>query len=225
MFNSTENFVKWLEENEKFVFISKPKRLRSWHILLQSLASGDFNPAHTRPEFSKRSFFKTVVSHGIGIIARAEGQFVGLLPKYFAVPIEIIALGFDKIIYRSPLRLGDVYQYRFEISLVRLLKTRCDLSCHVVCEVLEPNPRIVAEYNWKPAIIEHKADEESVRLLESKSYWQNVFEIFVFGQASQRFAHTLLLVALIVLCTSPALIATGILHVNPAYIQACTMGF
>ncbi len=185
MFKSFVELVNSLGLDEKgnkkkFIFHSEPKKLRSWNILLQSLASGDFNPAHCRPEFAKKSFFKSIVSHGIGIFARAEGQFVQLLPKYFSFPIEVATskyeVGPD---YHSPLRLGEEYQYRFEITNAQQRRRSCDLTCHIICEVIGPNARVVAEADWKPFLIDHSIDEGAEKALRPKSYLRNVFEILV----------------------------------------------
>ncbi len=187
MFNSIAELSEWLEANQKLVLTSTPKKLRSWNILLQSLTSGDFNPAHCRPEFLKRSYLNkrrklsSAVSHGIGGVSRAEAQFINLLAKQFKIPTdEVIAIGYDKIRYKYPLCVGDIYQYRLEITECKFKEDRYDLVCNIFCEILEPTgKRLVSKAEWLPAIAWHEADEEAIRLLQPKSYARNVFEIFI----------------------------------------------
>jgi len=182
-FKSVGQLCEWLQKPQSLVFTSKPKRLGRWHILSHSLAGGDWNPAHCQPAFSKRSFFGGIVSHGVGILARAEGQFVELLPALIETPVEIIARGYGAIKYRDPLRLGDIYQYRFEITNPRLRndggRPRVNLNCRIICEILGPKARVVAEAEWKPSLVEHVRDPETMRLLCSKSHIQNVTRVFL----------------------------------------------
>lgn len=176
---SFQELTELLKESGQLVFNSNPKRLKLGRVHLLAVATGDFNPHYCHPEFAEEhSFFKGTVSHGIGIIARAEAEFVPLLQKHFGIPIETIALGYAGIRYRSPLKIGERYQYRFEITGARVRKTRCDLTCHMVCEVLGPDARIVAEADWMPSIIEHPATETTKAYLRPKSYLKNLFEVF-----------------------------------------------
>src|SRR5258708_3555387 len=117
MFVSVEQMFLWLVEHEKLILTSKSTPLTPLHILLQSLSTGDFNPARCVPGFAPYSFFKGIISHGIGTVARAEGKFLELMQ--FAEPVETIALGIENLVYNSPLRCGDVYYYVFEISNLR----------------------------------------------------------------------------------------------------------
>src|SRR6187551_3448082 len=111
-FDSVTDLFNWLTENQKLVLFSQPKKLRERSIFLQSIASGDFNPAHCLPTLRQTSIFKTLVSQGIGIVARAEGEFLQLLR--FVTPPEVIALGLDNLSYSSPLGVGNTYQYVYE---------------------------------------------------------------------------------------------------------------
>ncbi len=179
-FKSVGHLCEWLQKPQSLVFTSKPKRLGRWHILLHSLAGGDWNPAHCQSAFSKKSFFQGTVSHGVGVLARAEGQFVELLPRLLETPVEIITRGYGEVKYFAPLRLGDTYQYRFEITNPRLRndggRPRINLDCRIICEVLG---QIVAEAKWKPSLVEHVRDPETMRLLGSKSHVQNVMRVFL----------------------------------------------
>lgn len=178
-FKSFQELAELLKESGQLVFNSKPKRLKLGRVHLLAVATGDFNPHYCHPEFAEEhSFFKGTVSHGIGIIARAEAEFVPLLQMHFGIPIETIALGYAGIRYRSPLKIGERYQYRFEITGIRVRKTRCDLTCHMVCEVLGPDARIIAEADWMPSIIEHPASPATEMYLRPKSYLKNLFEVF-----------------------------------------------
>jgi acyl dehydratase len=178
-FKSFQQLTESLKESGQLVFNSKPKRLKLGRVHLLAVATGDFNPHYCHPEFAEEhSFFKSTVSHGIGIIARAEAEFVPLLQKHFGIPIETIALGYAGIRYRSPLKIGERYQYRFEITGARIRKTRCDLTCHMVCEVLGSDARVVAEADWMPSIIEHPSTEATREYLRPKSYVKNLFEVF-----------------------------------------------
>lgn len=180
------DFITFLRINklQNFSFTSKPTKLRKLHILMQSLASGDFNPAHTRPEYAEKSFFGGIVSHGVGVLARAEGQFVQLFPRLFDSSVEIIALGYEKIEYLSPLRLGDTYEYRFEITDMKYRYARWDFDCSITCKVLKPKARIIARCLWKPSIVEHN-NVDAVRFLKPKWYIQSIFNILVLKPALQ----------------------------------------
>lgn len=184
LFKSVRDFVAWIEEHGPYSFSSPPRQLTQADINLYSAASGDFNPAHCRPEFAHHSKFKGIVSHGSGTIARGEGEFMALVPGFFDIPAEVIALGSQGSKYRSPLYLGDIYQYHFTLSNPRRKRDRWDIDVHIVCEVTKPQARVVLEYWWNPALVEHPELSDNVlNLLRPKSYWRNVAELFVFRPA------------------------------------------
>ena len=173
-FASVVVLYNWLLENKVYRFSSKPKKLRKIHILFHSLAGRDFNPAHIVSDFADKSIFKGIVSHGIGILSRAEGYFVQMIQ--FEKSVEIIALGFESVQYYKPLRLGSVYHYEFDLSNLRQVKNRWDFDCQVRCVV---EGKVVAEWLWKASFIEHmELSQEMKKVLNPKSYFWNVMNNF-----------------------------------------------
>lgn len=154
-FKTVRELSERLKESP-LVFTSPPERLRGWHILLQSLASGDFNP-HTRHETAGSSMFGGVVSHGVGTLARGEGWFVRRFTRMLEAPVEIIGKGYARARYLSPLRLGETYQYRYEIPDMRFRKGRWDFDCRITCEVVGPNARVVAESLLQLSLVERES--------------------------------------------------------------------
>lgn len=179
LFKTCQHFLDWLTKRQTFEFVSEPECLEMQDMQLLALATQDFNPHCCRPAFAKTSFFGNIVSHGIGIIARAEGWFVPFLQNCFEGPVEIGALGYDRIRYLSPLRLGEKYRYRFRITKACRRKNRIDLACHFTCEVLGPHARVVAEADWMPSLIQHPSTKLTEKYLRPRSYARNIVEVIV----------------------------------------------
>jgi acyl dehydratase len=177
MFSSPQEMSAWIAEHGPFVVESRSAKLSYFQILLHAVADGDFNPAHCIPGFAEHSIFGGIVSHGIGTVSRAEGQFLALVQ--FARPVETIALGIDNLKYLLPLRRGDVYRYTYEISELREHKSRWNALCHVACKATtfgKPE-RTVATWDWKPSFIEKPdVSEEVLELLRARSYAQNLVD-------------------------------------------------
>jgi acyl dehydratase len=176
-FVSVEQLFSWLQKNEKLVLVSKPRRLSRLRILLHSLASRDFNPAHCLSSFAPHSIFQTVVSHGIGMVARAEAEFLQLLQ--FKKAGEWIALGIKDLSYLNPLRCGDTYEYVFEISKLQKGKKFWRMDCHITCRTINPEKRVIAEWQWLPAFVEHELPEKTLEELRPKSYGWSILRSFV----------------------------------------------
>lgn len=180
MFTSASGLNLWLAEHTTFTFTSKIRRLTRTDILLHALAGRDFNPAHIVEGYADKSLFKGIVSHGIGIISRAEGMFVKMM--VFENPAEIIAAGFKEIKYYKPLRLNASYYYEYTISNMRPIKNRLDFDCHISCIAFDEGKKAtIAEWDWKPSFVEPtKLSRAERRQLIPVSYALNVFRYFVF---------------------------------------------
>jgi acyl dehydratase len=153
-FKSVREFSERLAEGP-LTLVSSVYSLGYLDLFLQGLSSGDM-PAHTRRCDAKKSFFGGAVSHGVGTLARAEGLFVELVASSFTVPVEFIARGYRCVKYSSPLRVGEMYRYRYELSNARLRPNRLDFDCKIICEVIGSNARVVSEARWRPSVIEHE---------------------------------------------------------------------
>lgn len=180
MFTSASALNLWLAEHTTFTFTSKKRKLTRTDILLHALAGRDFNPAHIVEGYADKSLFKGVVSHGIGIISRAEGAFVKMM--VFENPVEIIAAGFKEIKYYKPLRLHASYYYEYTISNMRPVKNRFDFDCHITCIAFDEGKKVtIAEWDWKPSFVEPiKLSHAERRQLIPNSYFWNVFRYFLF---------------------------------------------
>lgn len=154
-------------------FISEYKKLNRVKVLLFSIATGDFNPAHCVPGFEQYSFFKSMVSHGIGTVARAESEF--LRNFRFSSPSEIIATRLEDIKYLSPLRVGEKYQYVYFIHSGREKKNFWEFECKITCKTFDG--RTIADWKWVFGIVEHKnLPKEAIRMLRPKSYRRNLID-------------------------------------------------
>lgn len=177
-FDSITDLKQYLDEEKTLVLISKPTTLTDGTILRQCVAGGDFNPAHCASKFSKYSFFKGKVSHGIGVSSRFEGIFVQMI-QFQENPVELITRGYDKIRYLSPLRLGDRYWYKFTISELRYRNGRWDCNCDIVCNATTPGEteRTIASLKWLPSFVEPTSDvpSEKLSLLYPRSYQWNIW--------------------------------------------------
>ncbi|HZS42993.1 MAG TPA: MaoC/PaaZ C-terminal domain-containing protein [Candidatus Paceibacterota bacterium] len=176
-FKTIDQMFHWLQDNHKLVLVSKPRRLSRLRILLHSLASRDFNPAHCLSSFAPHSIFHSVVSHGIGIVARAEAEFLQLLQ--FDKAGEWIALGIKNLSYLKPLRCGDIYEYVFEISNVRKSQKFWKMDCQVTCRSIGSEQQVIATWHWIPALVKHELPEELLEELQPKHYGWNILRSFV----------------------------------------------
>ena len=179
-FRSAQELHEYLQQHEFYVFTSKPKRLRHISILLYALAGGDFNSAHIIPGFEKYSIFKGIVSHGSGIICRAEGYFVNNV-QFTEQPVEIVASGFESLSFRKPLRLHSVYCYEFKIYNFQKDKMNWKFDCDIVCKTTYPKQEVIAEWKWKPIFVEHsKVPKNELMTLKPKGYFSNVLKHLLF---------------------------------------------
>lgn len=180
-FESVGHLLDWINTHGAFEVVSEPQKLTQGKISLFSLAAGDFNPAHTQPDFASRSNFGGIVSHGIATIARSEAEFVDFVAKMFpSIPVEVIARG-GEFRYDNPLYLGETFRFRFKLSRLRYLadKNRWDLDCHIVCEVLGEHPRAVMHSSWKPSLVVHKPTQRNIEALRPRSRRRHALNIFV----------------------------------------------
>ncbi|MCX6152550.1 MAG: MaoC/PaaZ C-terminal domain-containing protein [Candidatus Kapabacteria bacterium] len=219
MFNSVELFSRWLSNgSNELAFSSVPKKLSWWKVFLFSLASGDFNPAHCQQEFASQSFFKDMVSQGIAILARAEGEFVKLFPKFFNCAFEIIARGHQDNKFHSPLFIGEIYQYDFKISKGMLVEGRCNFECQIVCRVVCNDARLISETIWKPAIVEH-VGEVAANFLKPKSYWHNVFNILLWQPVKNYSLAFLFILVMLIALAHSVLYNVGVVHLSSEEIK------
>ena len=181
-FKSAQELSEYLAQHEFYLFASKPKRLKYISILLYALAGGDFNPAHIVSGFEDHSIFRGIVSHGSGIICRAEGYFVNNV-HFTDKPVEIIASGFEFVNFRKPLRLNSVYYYEFKIYNFEKDKKNWKFDCDIVCKTTYPQQEVIASWKWKPIFIEHsKVPENKLKTLKPKGYFGNVLKHLLFRQ-------------------------------------------
>lgn len=75
--------------------------------------SGDYNPLHTDEEFAKAGPFGTRVAHGPLVYLFAAG----LLFQLHLYDDTLIAfLGFDKLHFMAPVRIGDTLRARIQVT-------------------------------------------------------------------------------------------------------------
>ena len=75
--------------------------------------SGDFNPLHTDEEFAKAGPFGSRVAHGPLVYLFAAG----LLFQLHLYDDTLIAfLGFDKLYFTAPVRIGDTLRARIQVT-------------------------------------------------------------------------------------------------------------
>ena len=78
--------------------------------------SGDYNPLHTDEEFAKRGPFGARVAHGPLVYLFAAG----LLFQLHLYDDTLVAfLGFDKLAFTGPVRIGDTVRARIRVSATR----------------------------------------------------------------------------------------------------------
>ena len=221
IFNSAQDLSNYLSVNGSYTFVSKPKKLKQFTVLLQALAGGDFNPAHIVSGFEDYSLFKGIVSHGIGIISRAEGEFVNSI-QFNKQPVEIIAAGFEFVKYSKPLRVGYVYQYEFKIYNLEKNKKNWNFDCDIVCKTISPETEIIASWRWKPIFVENlKIPKNKLEILKPKSYFINVFKYLFFEPISN---FSLILFCNFIIFFGPVVIllqCLGLISVVDCHFEYC----
>lgn len=191
MFDSIKGLQAALSQVGTLILQSRPKKLRRINILLQCLASGDFNPAHCVPDFAPHSILKGMALHGVGIISRAEAEFQQVL--HFTHPSELISLG-QETKYRRPLLCGQKYWFRYELSNLREERGLWKFYCVVQC-ITQSSEKPIAEWLWHGAYVEHQVELE--QMLQPKSYAVNVIKYFVLQPLKTATATAILTTALI----------------------------
>ncbi len=79
--------------------------------------SGDYNPLHTDEEFAKRGPFGSRVAHGPLVYLFAAG----LLFQLHLYDDTLVAfLGFDRLAFTGPVRIGDTVRARIRVSATRV---------------------------------------------------------------------------------------------------------
>jgi acyl dehydratase len=186
-FKNVSELAKYLLQNGTFTINSKHQKLRKWNVLLMCIATGDFNPAHCQPGFAKHSIFGTMVSHGIGTLARAEAVFLQEV-QFTEIPVEVIALGLESK-YRAALPIGSVYYYKFTISNMVSKKNRWDMDCEIQCIIVnsDGSEKMIAHEVWHPSFVDHSNNVplEKLELLRPKSYLASLWDIFITQPANK----------------------------------------
>jgi acyl dehydratase len=78
--------------------------------------SGDYNPLHTDEEFARRGPFGTRVAHGPLVYLFAAG----LLFQLHLYDDTLLAfLGFDRLAFTAPVRIGDTVRARISVTATR----------------------------------------------------------------------------------------------------------
>jgi acyl dehydratase len=189
-FSTVNSLYQYLLNENVLIFETKIKKLSQFKVLLFSLATGDFNPAHCVPAFARHSVFKSVVSQGIATLARAEAEFLKMLQ--FEEPVEVITSGLSNARYIAPLKVGDRYKYRFTISNLQKRKDLWKMECAIECIVVADGEKVIATWGWHPIFdVKKGLSKDEEKLLKPKSYWRNVFEQFVLRPTSFEYLLTL----------------------------------
>lgn len=166
--------TSFLETNKELSFSSPIQKLSRWKIFLFSLAGNDFNPIHCKEGYAEYSTFKSIVSQGIGTIARAEGFFVNMMK--FVEPTEIIALGIDNLRYYAPLKIGARHQYHYTLQLSEKKGNHQNYTCSITCKTVDGI--IIASWSWTILFIPIK--DKSVKKFYIQSRVRNIFEYLIF---------------------------------------------
>jgi acyl dehydratase len=74
--------------------------------------SGDYNPLHTDEEFARKGPFGTRVAHGPLVYLFAAGLLYGL---HLYDDTLVAFLGFDKLHFTGPTRIGDTVRARIRV--------------------------------------------------------------------------------------------------------------
>jgi acyl dehydratase len=78
--------------------------------------SGDFNPLHTDEEYAKQTQFGTRIAHGVLTYLFASG----LLFRLHLYDDTLIAfLGFDRLHFTRPVKIGDTVHARIRVTAKR----------------------------------------------------------------------------------------------------------
>lgn len=78
--------------------------------------SGDYNPLHTDEEFARRGPFGSRVAHGPLVYLFASG----LLFRLHLYDDTLVAfLGFDRLAFTAPVRIGDTVRARIRVTATR----------------------------------------------------------------------------------------------------------
>lgn len=78
--------------------------------------SGDFNPLHVDEEFARRGPFGTRVAHGPLVYLFATGLLYGL---HLYDDTLVAFLGFDRLAFIAPVRIGDTVRARIRVTETR----------------------------------------------------------------------------------------------------------
>jgi acyl dehydratase len=215
---SLDHLQKYLAENKTLTFSSSPRKLKRRHVLLQSLATGDFNPAHINTGLNNYSIFKGDVSQGIGTIGRAEGAFVQLF-QFREKPVELIAFGMKHgWDYQKPLYVGNTYQYTYTISNLRNHRDNLwKFDCHIVCHNLTTS-KVVVEWDWVPGLVDHSHEytPAALQTFRPRSYWKSIYQTLILPELRTGLIVLAIAVFAFVLVFGPQYIGTHWLGADPA---------
>ncbi len=90
--------------------------LKRTQIVQYAGASGDYNPLHTDEEYCKQTQFGTRVAHGVLTYLFASG----LLFQLHLYDDTLIAfLGFDKLRFTKPVKIGDTIHAKIRVTAKR----------------------------------------------------------------------------------------------------------
>ncbi len=186
--NSTSGLTSYFENNEVLSFESSIQKMSRWKIFLFSLAGRDFNPMHCKEGFEEYSIFKSITSQGIGVIARAEGEFVKEFQ--FIEATEIIASGIDNIRYHKPLLVNSKHKYIFELRKIKSSSKYDKYICTIKC-VFSDDKSLITSWDWNISFIPVK--NPPTEKIVVKSYFYNVVDFLIFRSFEKIFRFVLLL--------------------------------
>ncbi len=128
--------------------------------------TGDHHPLHTDAEWAAASRFGSRIAHGMLLLSYS----VGLAP---IDPDRVVALrGFDRVVFKRPVHIGDTIKLRAEVAEVRPLDDSSGLvgfHWRVLNQRDQLTVRANAEIVWRrelpvAAAVGSKADTEPVYL-------------------------------------------------------------
>jgi acyl dehydratase len=121
--------------------------------------TGDHHPLHTDVEWASASPFGGRIAHGMLLLSCS----VGLAP---IDPERVVALrGFDKVVFKRPVRIGDTISLRGTVDSLRPLDDRTGLV-RILWRVQNQKEQLVlraeAEIIWRRADAPSVAEDDTI---------------------------------------------------------------